>query len=180
MDKYGEDLKTIGSFIPGLDFFIDGYDTYNDFSNGNYLLGTLSGLSLIPGADFVTKPLKLAIKRADDLVTVIKVGGEAVKNIDDFYRKANKLDIGERIALYKETASEFAKQNDLVLNKNLMNKNKGRTIYTDSNGLNYSLDTQHGRFEVLNKKGKHQGEIDFGSRVTKKADTSGKHDLIVK
>ena len=61
-----------------------------------------------------------------------------------------------------------------------MKKNKGRTIYTDSDGLNYSLDTQHGRFEILNKKGKHQGEVDFGSRVTKKADTSGKHDLIVK
>ena len=61
-----------------------------------------------------------------------------------------------------------------------MKKNKSRTIYTDGNGLNYSLDTQHGRFEILDRKGRHQGEIDFGSTVTKSRDKTGGHDIIVK
>lgn len=181
MDKSNEATKDAISFMPILDLATDGYDTYNEASKGNYLQASLSGLSLIPGADFFTKPIKLGLKHSDDVADAIKVGGKVVDNIDDFYKKASKLDIGERIALYKLTAEKFAKENNLSLNKELMKKNKGRTIYSDpETGLNYSLDTQHGAFEVLDKKGRHQGEIDFGSRITKKKDKTGGHDIVVK
>ncbi|MED1060105.1 colicin E3/pyocin S6 family cytotoxin [Bacillus mycoides] len=56
-----------------------------------------------------------------------------------------------------------------------MNK---RDVYVDSKSNNfYALYTQHGRFEVLNKKGKHQGEVDFNLNSTKPSDKSGGHDL---
>jgi RHS repeat-associated protein len=59
-----EDLNTIGSFLPVLGDGIDAKDAYNDFSAGNYGMATLSTLSLIPGADFITKPIKLSLKNA--------------------------------------------------------------------------------------------------------------------
>ncbi|TKH19869.1 hypothetical protein FC697_19705 [Bacillus wiedmannii] len=43
-----------------------------------------------------------------------------------------------------------------------------RDVYVDSKSNNlYALYKQHGRFEVLNKKGKHQGEVDFNLNSTK-------------
>lgn len=64
----------------------------------------------------------------------------------------------------------------------MMKKNKGRTIYADGKGNNYSVDTQHGRLEKLNDRGRHQGEFDFDLDLnqTKPADKSGGHDLNVK
>jgi len=48
---------------------------------------------------------------------------------------------------------------------NKISKRNNRTIYKDKNGNYYSLDTLHGRFEKLNKKGKHLGEYNFKFRV---------------
>ena len=79
-----------------------------------------------------------------------------------------------------ETAKQIAKENKWEQNKELMKKNKDRLIFSDEKGYNYSLDTKHGRFEITNPKGKHLGEVDFSGAITKKADLSGKHDLIVK
>ncbi|MDR7130070.1 RHS repeat-associated protein [Algoriphagus sp. 4150] len=79
LDRARDELRTVGSFIPVLDWFIDGQDAYNDFSNGNYLLGTLSGLSIIPGADFVTKPIKLALKNADKLRAALKITDKSLE-----------------------------------------------------------------------------------------------------
>jgi|SRR5690606_8895826 len=74
--------------------------------------------------------------------------------------------------------SNIAKENGWVKKADIQKKNKGRTIYTDpKDGKHYSLDTQHGTFEVLNKKGKHQGEVDFGGNKKKDADTTGAHDI---
>ncbi|MCY8006241.1 colicin E3/pyocin S6 family cytotoxin [Bacillus haynesii] len=44
-------------------------------------------------------------------------------------------------------------------------------------GKYYAVDTQHGRFEIVNKRGKHQGEVDFNLNETKPADKLGRHDL---
>lgn len=54
-------------------------------------------------------------------------------------------------------------------------KKNGRDIYTDGN--HYSLDSRHGTFEVLDKKGRHQGEIDFAGRKRSDADKTGQHDI---
>ena len=112
---------------------------------------------------------------------VVKIGKQVVNNLSDYYKAASKLDVGERVALFKNSAEEFAAENGLKLNKDLMKKNKGRTIYSDSKGNNYSVDTQHGAFEVTSKKGKHMGEMKFdGELNTDKLDKSGGHDLKVK
>ena len=53
------------------------------------------------------------------------------------------------------------------------------TIYTDGTNF-YSLDTQHGRFEKLNKKGKHMGEVDMCLNEKGKQDSSSEHDIRIK
>jgi hypothetical protein len=65
--------------------------------------------------------------------------------------------------------------------KEVCRRNSGRTIYLDeATETLYSVDTQHGRFEVCEpKKGKHLREVDFDLKQTKGADPSGQHDLIV-
>ncbi|MCB5540311.1 colicin E3/pyocin S6 family cytotoxin [[Ruminococcus] lactaris] len=51
-------------------------------------------------------------------------------------------------------------------------------MYKDTKtGEYYSVDTQHGRFEHLNKRGQHLGEVDFDFNPTKEMDTSGRHDI---
>ena len=72
--------------------------------------------------------------------------------------------------LWVADGNKWAK-NDALTKKN------GRDVYKDNNGDLYALDTQHGTFEVLNTKGKHQGEINFEGVKTKDADKTGKHDL---
>ncbi|WP_242984784.1 hypothetical protein [Clostridium taeniosporum] len=42
------------------------------------------------------------------------------------------------------------------------------------------MDSQHDRFEMLNAKGKHQGEVNFDFEQTKPADNSGEHNLKMK
>lgn len=51
-------------------------------------------------------------------------------------------------------------------------------VYRDSKtGKLYAVDSQHGRFEMHNAKGKHQGEANVDFEQTKPADKSGEHDL---
>ncbi|WP_036082623.1 colicin E3/pyocin S6 family cytotoxin [Listeria cornellensis] len=79
-------------------------------------------------------------------------------------------------------AAKVAKKNGWKeVDKDIKSKNVGRKIYTDGKNY-YSLDTQHGRFEMQNKRGKHQGEIDMDlNKITNKpADKSGRHDINVK
>ena len=57
----------------------------------------------------------------------------------------------------------------------------GRDIYKDpKTGEYYSVDTQHGRFEHLDKRGNHLGEVNFDFNGTKSADISGGHNINVK
>jgi len=65
-------------------------------------------------------------------------------------------------------AREFAQKNDLVRN-NRLSKMNNRQIYSNSEGSrHYSLDTQHGHFEVLDRKGRHQGSIGLDGLDTNK------------
>ncbi len=62
-----------------------------------------------------------------------------------------------------------------------LTKLNNRDVYRGADGNLYALDTQHGRFEVVDpQNGKHLGEVNFGMAQTKPADKSGKHDLKVK
>jgi len=55
-------------------------------------------------------------------------------------------------------------------------------VYKGNDGNLYAVDSQHGRFEVVNpKNGKHLGEVDIDLElIPRKLDNSGKHDLKVK
>ena len=48
---------------------------------------------------------------------------------------------------------------------------------SSSKGNHYSLDTQHREFEVLDKRGKHQGAVNFNGERTKKPNSSGKRNI---
>ena len=99
------------------------------------------------------------------------------ENLDDFEESLNKLPANERVAKVKEKAQKVAKEKGLVKDAKLSRIN-GRDIYRDpKSGDYYSVDTQHGRFEHLNKRGKHLGEVDFEFNNTKPADISGGHDI---
>jgi uncharacterized protein RhaS with RHS repeats len=82
----------------------------------------------------------------------------------------------ERVAAVNGKMNKVANRNDWTKNSKLSEINN-RTIYTDSNGSHYSVDTQHGRLEKLDSKGRHLGEYDIDGNLTKKADTSGKHNI---
>ncbi|MEG7360779.1 colicin E3/pyocin S6 family cytotoxin [Pseudomonas citronellolis] len=59
-----------------------------------------------------------------------------------------------------------------------LSKMNGRDVYKEKNGYLFALDTQHGRFEMVNpKNGRHLGEFDFDFNKTKPADKNGSHDL---
>ena len=76
-------------------------------------------------------------------------------------------------------AEQVASSRSWTRAKNIERLNPKRTIYTD--GINfYSLDTQHGRFEKLNKKGKHMGEVDMCLNEKGKQDSSSEHDIRIK
>lgn len=125
-------------------------------------------------------PTELLFSKTASENQLVRAFKGVLKDAEDFYKSASKLAIGERIAKFKDIAKQTAAENKWSRNSLLEKKNPGRTIYTDENGLNYSLDTQHGRFEVVDIKGKHQGEIDFSGKQTKTADLTGQHDLNVK
>ncbi len=109
-----------------------------------------------------------------------KTGQGIDNNAKDFEKSLVKLPLGKRVATVRSKAEEVAKNAGLVKDSKL-SKINGRDMYKDpKTGDLYSVDTQHGRFEKTNSKGKHLGEFDFDFKPTKPADTSGRHNLKVK
>ena len=47
-------------------------------------------------------------------------------------------------------------------------------------GKIYAFDTQHGRFEVLDKNGNHIDEVDIDGKAMEKKDKSGGHNIYTK
>ena len=71
----------------------------------------------------------------------------------DFEKRISNLSSEERVAAVKEKARNVAREKGLVKDSKLSKLN-GRDIYKDTKtGEYYSVDTQHGRFEHLNKRG---------------------------
>ncbi len=102
------------------------------------------------------------------------------KSVALFEEHIANLPAGERVAKIKSAASSVAAANGMKKN-NALSKINGRDIYSAPDGRLYALDSQHGRFEVINaKNGKHLGEVDFDFKETKNADKSGRHNLRLK
>ncbi|WP_258166071.1 colicin E3/pyocin S6 family cytotoxin [Bacillus sp. MYb209] len=83
------------------------------------------------------------------------------------------------IAEIKTVSREVANQKGWKKDNKRTKMNKREVYYDKKTDTYYAIDTQHGRFEVVNSKGKHQGEVDFNLNQTKPADKSGGHDLIM-
>ena len=64
---------------------------------------------------------------------------------------------------------------------NKLTKKNNRTVYRDpETGKIYAFDTQHGRFEVLDKNGNHIDEVDIDGKAMGKKDKSGGHNIYTK
>jgi RHS repeat-associated protein len=157
-------------------------DIYGIFSgrdfDGNYYnrweAGGWVALGIVPEL----KGLKfLRALKSFKVLNNFKASGKVFSKMDDFYKSVKNLAPGERVAKYKEVGEQVAKNNDWQKNSKLSKKN-GRDIYTSTDGsTHYSLDTQHGEFEVLDSRGKHQGSIRFDGTKGNPADISGKHNI---
>lgn len=172
---FGE-LKQGIQLFTGEDMF-----THEKYGPSEFVTGTLAavtgGTTRIIGRTF--GKLGDLEKNAQKLGNVTKNVSKGSFDVAAFDKKIAKMNINEKAAEIKIASKGIAKQNGWEKNSKLSKLNK-RDVYVDSKTKNlYAVDTQHGRFEVLNKKGKHQGEVDFNLNSTKPADKSGGHDLIM-
>jgi hypothetical protein len=168
--------KEIGQLIK-----FEDVTTGRKYGPEDYGWGTLSVVS-----GDTTRVIGKVVGKIGDLEKKGKALEAAAKNVSNgrfdvvaFDQKIAKMNVNEKIALIKSTSMDIAKHNGWKKESKLTRINN-RDVYFDSKTKNYyALDTQHGRFEVVNSKGKHQGEVDFNLNQTKPADKSGGHDLIM-
>ena len=82
----------------------------------------------------------------------------------------------ERVVAVEGKASKVARKNGWTKDSKLSQMNN-RTVYKDADGKLYAVDTQHGRIEYTDSRGKHLGEYNIDGKQTKIADKAGKHNL---
>jgi RHS repeat-associated protein len=141
-------LKIVGSFIPVLDWAIDGHDAVSDFNEGNYGMAALSGLSLIPAADFVTKPLKVILKNADETKDLVKSIGhleDAGKELLTVTKSGSRVDA---LKIAKTYVGELG--DDAIAVTGRLNNQKGRVV-----GLQSANKQTGWRIDWDTKKGTH-------------------------
>lgn len=111
--------------------------------------------------------------------TKCNIPASAAKVFEDFINgKGNFTSPNERIAVIRVKLTEVAQAKGWKKENGLTEMNK-RIIYKDpSTGGYWAFDTQHGRFEKLDKKGRHQGEYDIDLKfIEGSIDDSGGHDI---
>ncbi|WP_445621382.1 two-partner secretion domain-containing protein [Kushneria sp. Sum13] len=100
--------------------------------------------------------------------------------VESFENRLSALPAGERVAQVKIMAKDVAEKNNWIKDRKLTKLNS-RDVYSSPDGKIYALDSQHGRFERLNRKGVHEGEVDMAlNEVPGKKDASGSHDIRIK
>ena len=101
-------------------------------------------------------------------------------NAAEFESELVRLSSRERVAKILDKAREISKRMGWK-KTSLSSRNGGREIYYDANSNKYyAVDTQHGRFELCNKRGKHLGELKMDLTPVKgSVDASGGHDIFV-
>lgn len=99
-------------------------------------------------------------------------------NAGEWEASIAKLEVRERVALVKPMAAQRAQHFgwDPIETGNIKEKNQNRILYTDEHNI-YSVDTQHGTFEVHDLRGKHLREINFDGAEVSPRDPTGQHDL---
>ncbi|MEO5968573.1 MAG: polymorphic toxin-type HINT domain-containing protein, partial [Bdellovibrionia bacterium] len=153
-------------------------------------VGMASLTTLIAGAvvtEYMVSKVKDFTARVRERDTPNVVKNESTKNpttdgegqtAEQFEETLPGLPPGERVAKVREKASNVANEQKWTRNNKLSTMND-RPVYTDKNGDHYSVDTQHGRLEKFDRRGRHQGELDMNLKPRKPADNSGRHDIEV-
>ncbi|MCM2997178.1 polymorphic toxin-type HINT domain-containing protein [Paenibacillus cellulositrophicus] len=169
-------------------FWVDGKEwTYvKDLKVGDLLVQSGGNTLKIDSIELENKHVTVYNMTVDEFHTyfvsglVIWVHNTSCFDAAGFEKRIFSMNVNERVATVRTTAADIAKQRGWTKDSKLTRIN-GRDVYYDSSSRNYyALDTQHGRFEVVNKRGKYQGEVNFNLDPTKAADTKGGHDLIIK
>ncbi|HEX6431318.1 MAG TPA: RHS repeat-associated core domain-containing protein [Niastella sp.] len=93
-----------------------------------------------------------------------------------FEERISKMPPGERVIAVNGKVAKVAGKNGWEKDSRITRLN-GRDVYKDAGGNLYAADTQHGRIEYNDKRGKHLGEYDIDGVKQKSADTKGRHDL---
>ncbi|MBE7121647.1 S-layer homology domain-containing protein [Bacillus cereus] len=168
--------KEIGQLIKGEDLV-----TGQKYGPEDYAWGTLA---VVSGG--TTRVVGKVFGKIGDLEKNAKNLGNVTKNVPKgsfdvaaFDKKIAKMNVNERVAEIKTVSREVANQKGWKKDNKRTKMNKREVYYDKKTDTYYAIDTQHGRFEVVNSKGKHQGEVDFNLNQTKPADKSGGHDLIM-
>jgi hypothetical protein len=202
---YGQ-LKRLGEFVTGTGYITGKeLDTLERVSFVNSIAKGLLGLDNVLSGLKPSKQTEVEIAG----IGKVKVDGNSLDELDSkvleasknkgsnngslsnnsnlsgaakFEQDISKLPANERVPIVRAKGEEVALNNGWEkVSKSIANKNPGRKIYYDSTEkIYYSLDTQHGRFEMLNSKGKHIGEIDMDLNFKGKVDVSGRHDIKIK
>ncbi|WP_284412819.1 RHS repeat-associated core domain-containing protein, partial [Acidovorax sp. SUPP3334] len=94
----------------------------------------------------------------------------------DFEAKISKMPPSERVIVVNGKVQKVADRNGWVKDPKL-SKNNGRNVYRTPNGDLRAVDSQHGRIEHTDSKGRHLGEFDIDGKQAKPADNSGRHNL---
>ncbi len=174
---YKENVKVaceISQYAPVTGDIHDGKDAISDFLAGNYKSAAFSAFFLVPGTDMLK--LSKFIPHSWS-----KFG---VNTYEEFREFTKKLSVEDRIAKFKEVAADIAKNNGWEKNNRLSGLNN-RDVFEIKNAKGEiegyrSLDKKTGSFEILDTKGRHQGESNFDGIKIDDADKSGKHDIKLK
>lgn len=117
---------------------------------------------------------------------VVKAAGRVATTVSrtDFYRNISRLPVAERVPQILDRARDHARSQGWVPRPDLARRNGGREVFFDERNNRFlSVDTQHGDFEVLNRRGRHQGSIDlWGDKTHNRHNqvyTDRSHDLFV-
>jgi RHS repeat-associated protein len=93
-----------------------------------------------------------------------------------FEERIAKMPPGERVIAVNGKVAKVARKNGWEKDSKISRLN-GRDVYKDADGSLYAADTQHGRIEYNDKRGRHLGEYDIDGVKHKPADASGGHNL---
>nr|WP_245783639.1 colicin E3/pyocin S6 family cytotoxin [Paracidovorax konjaci] len=82
----------------------------------------------------------------------------------------------ERVGAVRGKVAKVARKNGWEFDSKISRANN-RDVYRTPEGDLRAADTQHGRIEHTDSKGRHMGEFDIEGKQTKIPDKSGKHNL---
>ncbi|MER9554388.1 RHS repeat-associated core domain-containing protein [Mesorhizobium sp. M0323] len=95
-----------------------------------------------------------------------------------FERSINYMNSNERVATARSTLRDAALGRGWTKDNRVSRINE-RDVYKDRLGYYWSVDTEKGRYEKTDKRGKHLGEFNRDLGETEGPDPTGRHDLTI-